>query len=114
MVGKVRDRSSRQMSTDRVRDELPRHTRNGRLSRPVDVGDHDPIRGPEGRAEVLVQPLSARVAVRLKHCYHAPPGPRARGLERGLNFGRVVRVVVDDRDSANLAANLKSTLDALV
>src|SRR5680860_1795133 len=90
------------MSADRVRDELPRHTWNGWLSRSVDVGDHDPIRGPEGCAEGLVQRLGTRVTMRLKPCDHAPPGSGASGLERGLHLGRVMGVIIDDRDPSHL------------
>ena len=64
-------------------------------------------------AERVGEVARAREEVRLERGDDPPARVRrARRLDRGRDLGRMVRVVVDDRDAAHIAEVLEATLDA--
>ena len=88
---------------DRVGERLARRARDGRLAGRVDVGDDEHVGLVEGARELLEERLRARVAVRLEGDDDAAVEARLRGVERRLDLGGVVAVVVDDHHVAGLA-----------
>ena len=88
------------------------------LARRVDLGHEQRVRSRERAAEVVDQVVRARVAVRLEGEHQPPARPGlARGLDRRLDLGRMVAVVVDERDAPGLrrdfADDLEPAADAL-
>ena len=80
---------------------------NGLLARGIDVREHQHVGLIEGAAEIVPKVLRARVAVRLEEHQQALEMAAARGFERGANLGGVVAVIVDQRDAADDALDLK-------
>ena len=89
-----------------------------RLARRIDLGDQQRVGRRQHLREVVEQVAGARVAVRLEHQHQAALRPGlAHGLERRGDLGRVVAVVVDERDAAarslDVAEHLQAPVDAL-
>ena len=73
-----------------------------RFARRINFGDHQNIRLIERAAEIVPKRLRARVAVRLKKNQQPLVAAAARRFERGADFGRMMAVIVDQRDAANI------------
>src|SRR5262249_46669891 len=97
---------------DGPRQGLRRHARQRLLAGGVDVGEQQDVRLMEGAAEVVPQMLRARIAVGLEQDQGAPgSGPGAQRLEGRADPGRLMAVVVDDRDALGFAPHLETTID---
>ena len=87
---------------DRLGELLRRDARDRLLAGGVDVGDEHDV-GLVERARELVEEIArAGVAMRLEGDDDAPVVGALRRVERRLDLGRVVAVVVDERDAARL------------
>jgi hypothetical protein len=84
----------------------------------IDLGHEQHVDRRQHLGEVVQQVAGARVAVRLEREHDAPPRPAlADRLERRGDLGRVMTVVVDQRDAADrqheLGEHLQAAIDAL-
>ena len=98
---------------DLIDDRLPADAGNRRFARRINVGHDDTIGVIEGRAKFLPQRLGPRIAMRLKHRQDAFAPGRFRGRERGANFGRMMRVVVDQQKALALVLDLETPAGVL-
>ena len=78
-----------------------------RLARRVDVGQQQLVGAGQRGREVGQQVAGAREAVRLER-HHQPPAVEPRRGDGGRELGRVVAVVVDHQDAADLAAHART------
>ena len=65
----------------RIGDGLAADSRNGRLARRINIGDHHTVGIVEGAPKFAAQRFCARVAMGLEHRQDALPAGRARGGE---------------------------------
>src|SRR4051794_12123087 len=91
-----------------VDDGLPAHPRYWRFACGVHVGDNDAIGIIKGRAELLAQRLRPRVAMRLKHREHSFSPSRAGGLKGRADFRRVMRIIIDQKESLARVLDFKA------
>ncbi len=92
--------------------ELPGYTGDGGIAFAEDRGHDRPVGDPESGAELTVEVSRPLVHVRLVDGDQVPRGPLARGPQCGRNLGRVVAVVVVDRDATPRADELEAPVDA--
>ena len=98
------------LTLDLVDDRLAADARDGRFACGVDIGEHEDVSRDECLAELLVQELRARVAMRLEDADQALRARLLGGLERRGDLRRMVRVVVDDPDAICAALRLEAAL----
>ena len=119
-VGDVLDEDRLDLAGDahRARERAAVGGDDRRLARRIDLGEHQRVDGGEHAHEILEQVARARVAVRLEGEHQAPAGKgAARRRERRRHLGRVVAVVVDQREGAaarerDVAVALEAPADA--
>src|SRR5580698_2006892 len=66
----------------------------------------------KGSGEIVEQVEGARITMRLKKHVHAAMAAGLRRCERGANFGGVMPVVVNQRDSVRHTAYFETSADA--
>src|SRR5665647_1649840 len=87
---------------------LPGHSGNGVFAGGVDLRQHEHVGLVEGRGEDRHELRQAGVAMRLENSDDAAiPAPFGR-LERGLDLGRVVGIILDDHDVVDDLAQLEA------
>src|SRR5579885_501779 len=89
------------------------HARDGLFRSGVDIQHEDAVRLVEGAPEFVHQVHGPAVAVRLEQHVNAAETAQPRGRQGGADFGGMMAVVVDDRDAALLAADLKAPVHAV-
>src|SRR5215467_9193753 len=93
--------------------EIPaRDAGDRRLAGRVDVHHDQHVSQVERREKFFAQVQSAGVAVRLKHRHDPTVEPGLGGRQGGPDLGRVMPVVVDDRDATGAPQDLKAALDS--
>src|SRR5439155_14261939 len=86
-------------------DELPAHARDRLLTGTIDLGHGDDVCRGEHGSELTGEMARAREEMRLEEDEDAAALPTlADGRDRGLDLGRMVRIVVEQGDTAHLAA----------
>ena len=85
------------LRADFLEDRLAADARQRLLARGIDVGDEQRVRIDRRRAELLLQQLRARVAMRLEEADDAAPAFRSTAVrsQRGRDLRRMMAVVVD-------------------
>ena len=91
---------------------LDRHPLDGRLASGVDVGQQHDVGAAQRGREERQQVARPGVAMRLEGDDQTPPVKAGR-RHGGRQLGRVVAIVVDNQDAADLAAHREPPIDAL-
>ncbi len=65
----------------------------------INARDHHDVGRFERASELVAQRLRARITVRLKHRDDPARMPRARRLQRGADFTRMMAVIIDHREA---------------
>src|SRR6185437_4591793 len=86
--------------------------RNWTFARSIEWRDDDVIGVFEARNKLVEEITDARIAMRLDDRDDATLGAAARRPEHGRDFGRVVAVVVVNRDAVPFARQLEAPFDA--
>src|SRR5258706_1890852 len=84
---------------------------NRRLARGVDVGKHNDIGLIESAAEFVPQALCAGIAMRLEEHQQPVEFAVGRGLQCCPNFGRIMAVVLVNRDVVDHAFDVEAPTD---
>ncbi len=116
-AGELRSRSFPYRRTaqllHRIRNQGRADSRDRLLPRRIQISEVDKVGVGKGLGELAVKVTRARVKVRLKCCNDGvvEVGP-SRRFQCCLDLGRMMCVVVYDRDSAHLTNDLKAALQS--
>ena len=80
----------------------------GRLAGRIDLGQDEDVRLVEGRGELVHEMGEPRVAVGLEDGDQAPRPAALGGVERRLDLGRMMAVVLDDHDVPDRGLELEA------
>src|SRR6266436_1747858 len=100
------------MRADPVREIPARDTGDRRLAGRIDVHHDQHVSQIERRQELLPQVQRSRVPVRLEHRHDPAVEPGLGGGQGRPDLGGMMAVVVDHRDAARAAEDLKPALDS--
>jgi hypothetical protein len=91
---------------------LTRYPRDWLLPRRIDLRKDEPIRSLKGGQEIVKEITGPAIPVRLKDHGNGTLPAVANGLERRLDFHRMMSVIVDHHDPLGLPFDLEAAMDA--